>query len=155
MKKILIILTAFILLSCSSQRMVVYKNNYDKGVPYILNANVQKLLVEKMKKVKDSAYFLLNKLDSDNYEISLREYKEPISVIKWIENTNRFVYLNGRFYPLIFESDQVFSVQMTTKEFKDSISPDGSYTLNKIRILDEHPYRVKFNVKGEILYEGY
>ncbi len=135
--------------------MIVYKNNYDKGIPYILNGNVQKLLVEKINKVKDSAYFLLDKLDSNNYEISLREYREPVSAIKWIENTNRFVFLNGRFYPLIFESDQVFSVQMTTKEFKNSVSSDGSYTLNKIRIIDEHPYRVKFNVKGEILYEGY
>jgi hypothetical protein len=154
MKKILILIT-FVLLSCSNQRTIVYKNNYDKGIPYILNANIQKLLVEKISKVKDSAYFLLDKLDSNNYEISLREYKGPVSAIKWIKNTNRFVYLNGRFYPLIFESDQVFSVQMTAKEFNDSISPDGSYTLNKIRILDEHPYRVKFNIKGEVLNEGY
>jgi hypothetical protein len=153
MKKILILAT-FILLSCSNQKKIAHRN-YNNGIPYILNVNIQKLLVEKLKSIQNSAYFLLDKLDSDNYEISLRVYKEPVSTIKWIENTNRFVYLNGRFYPLIFESDQIFSVQMTTKEFINNISTDGSYTLNKIRIIDEQPYRIKFNVKGEILFEGY
>lgn len=154
MKKILILAT-FIVLSCSNQKTLVHKDNYAKGIPYILNGNVQKLLVERIKKTKDSIYFLLDEVDSDIYEISLREYKKPFSAIKWIEYTNRFVYLNGKYYPLIFEYDQLFSVQMTAKEFKDNVSSDGSYTLKKIRIIDEQPYRVKFNSKGEILHEGY
>lgn len=154
-KTITLVLTTIIILSCSNQNKINCINNYDLGIPYILHGNVQKLLIDNIKSVKEPVYFLLKKDNASNYEISLREYKEPFEGIKWIKNTNRFIYLNGNYYPLMFEFDQLFSVQMTTKEFKNSILLDGSYKLNKVFIIDEHPYRVIFNIKGDILRQGY
>lgn len=155
MKKLIIVLIILTLQSCTSQKSHVNKNSNDLGIPYILPGAVQKLLVENIANKKDSVYFLIGKVDSESYEISVLEYINSTPYIKWINNTNRFIYLKGEFYPVIFDFDALFSTQMTVKEFKERVLPDGSFKIDKINGFDEHPYRIRFNIRGKIFYHGY
>lgn len=158
MKKHIIFILLFSLIhSCNIQKVNTNKNlDYSEAIPYILPGEVQKLLYEKVKEIKYPIYFLFDKIDSYKYKISINQYDQTFKGIKWIENSNRYVYLKGKFYPLIFEYDQLFSTPKTAKEFLDSVDPDdGSYTYSSIYSINEYNYYVEFNSKGEILYEGY
>lgn len=155
-KLLLLLLTGFLMLSCSTQKGLSTENDYSVGLPYIFPGEVQKLLYEKIKDVEEPVYLLLDKIDSKKYVVSLNKYNpKTFKGINWIKNTNRYAYLKEKYYPIIFEYDQLFSTPKTAKEFLDSVDSDGSYTHSTIYVMNEYAYRIEFTIRGEILHEGY
>lgn len=157
MNKLLSLLIAgFLILSCASQRELNTESDYSLGLPYIFPGEVQKLLYEKIKDIEEPVYLLLDKTDSKKYVVSLNKYNpKTFKGINWIKNTNRYAYLQGKYYPLIFEFDQLFSTTKTAKEFLDSVDTDGSYTHSTIYVMNEYAYSIEFTIRGEVLHEGY
>lgn len=156
MNKITLIFIFLLVISCGTQKLQNTSVDYSKGIPYILPGKVQNLLDEKVKNMEEPLYFLFDKKDINTFFISINKYDlKTFKGANWIKNTNRYVYLKGKYYPLIFEYDQLFSTPKTAEEFLKDVDPDGSYTHSTIYILNEYSYRVEFNIRGEILYEGY
>lgn len=156
MKKITILFLIIFVLGCSTSKSLTKNNEFENSHPYLLHGNIQLVLVEKLKSIKDSVFFLLDKNDEGHYEISIRKYNpDDVTISQWIKASNRYVYLNHTFYPLFFQFDYIFSTPMTIKVFKKNIQHDGTYIVEKYLVIDEYAYTIVFTKNGEIIKQGY
>lgn len=156
------IFLCIILTGCSSQKNLDIKHpkNYDsKGIVYIFPTEVYKLLNNKinemLKEENINIYILLDKKDSQIYRVYLGEYTESTTYANWIQNTNRYVFVKKTLYPLIFMTDHTFAIKESSDEFLSNITESGEYSYTNIHSFRHQSYVIEFNIKGEILYEGY
>lgn len=85
------------------------KNNQ---IRYILPDQVEVLLdscINKLKKSETQFYFLLKK--DSLYSITIGRYnnKEAKNILKWVKQSNRYIVINAKIYPLIFDHDLKFA----------------------------------------------
>lgn len=136
--------------SCSTQSKALNNKEYSKGIVYVLPGKVQKLLLEKSIK-EQNVYFSLEKIEDFKFRIFLGKYEFADN---WVANTNRYVSIGGKLYTLTFDLDEYFANTETAAEFlKDQDA--GIYKRTQKSIVRENVYHIDFDLKGEILYEGF
>lgn len=149
MKTILSTLLALLLVGCSSQKIIVKNDDLSKGIVYVLPGKVQKLLSERQNNDKKVYYVLLKITD-----MQFRVYQDDYELAdKWIENTNRYISISGKLYPLLFDFDEYFANTETASEFLSDYKA-GIYKRTQKSIVRDYVYHVDFDLKGKIIYEG-
>jgi hypothetical protein len=101
MKKILILLTLTFLYSCSSLKA---RQNI---IPYLFDIQTEKSIYDNIFSFKNDGTvgFYLEYLQDSTYKIHLFK-----GIDKKLEITNRKLFVNDRFYPLIFDTDYIFHI---------------------------------------------
>lgn len=88
------------------------------SILYIIPDSVEVRIYEETKKIdlsKFNLYFFLSKIDKNIYRINYSSFpNDSKSKNPWIDNTNRFLIVNNRKFPLIFDYDSSFSTQTNT-----------------------------------------
>ena len=116
MKKILYIaIIVFFFSNCSSLN---HKSEKEKII-YVVPDTVQNWFSNVIKSPslanKDKIYFIISRKEMDNrivYNLALCNLDSYILSDKYfIENTNRYLYVNKELYPLLVDMDQIFSVR--------------------------------------------
>lgn len=81
-------------------------------IRYILPDNVEVFLDSCIKKSESNGtqfYFLLKKDTTYNITIGRYSKKEKKNILKWIKQSNRYIVVNEKIYPLIFDYDLKFA----------------------------------------------
>ena len=146
MKKYLLIVI-IVFYSCNS----VKRNgeiNQNNTIPYIFPIKVTLLISDYLKDNNEIVYFHLSKSNNDWI---LTFVKSTDTNNNWIINTNRKVYVNKNFYPLIFQSDEIFSVKETGSQLISSNTP----LFNRETFLYHNMYHIIFESNDTIKYHGY
>lgn len=144
MKKYLqILFLSLCITSCSAQKV-------NSEIVYFLPSTVRIKILEKLKTIKDTekTSFVLGNDELGNYIIYLNNPVAGESKF-WVENTNRVLFLEGKFYPLIFEADEYFSYP----ESKTSIMKkmDTEEPIRKIITIRENVFSIRFKPGGDIV----
>lgn len=157
MKNILYItlITTLFLYSCTSLK----KEAKNEKIIYVVPNSVQNWFSDVIRTPnlinKDNVYFIISSMERNNkkvYKLRLCDLESHVSKDKYlIENTNRYLYINEKLYPLLNDLDEIFSVRECCNEnlltgLKNKKYP-LSYTVNY-----EKTYWVIFNNKwGDII----
>jgi len=144
MKKYLIILI-LIFYSCSS-----YKFDNSKTIPYVFPNKVTLLISSYLIENKDIAFLYLSKIDND-WVLTFVKCNGCENDINWVKNTNRKVYVNRKFYPLVFDSDFKFSV----KENGNYLISTDMESINRQTFLIHNAYHIIFNQGDTVKYFGF
>lgn len=81
-------------------------------IMYILPDNVETLLDSCIKKAENSQtqfYFLLRRDTVYNITIGKYNKKEKKNILKWVTQSNRYIVVNKKTHPLIFDYDLKFA----------------------------------------------
>ncbi|MBB6372392.1 hypothetical protein [Chryseobacterium shigense] len=138
---ILLLLLNFCLFSCYSQKT-------NSEIVYFLPSTVRVKILEKLKTINDSdkTSFVLGNDEFGNYIIYINSTKESKF---WVENTNRVLFLDGKFYPLIFETDEYFSYPESKTLIMEKMAKEEG--IRKITTIRDNVFSVKFTINGEII----
>lgn len=144
MKKILqILFLSLCIISCSAQKV-------GSKITYFLPSDVRIKILEKLKTIKEpeKISFVLGNDELGNYIIYLNNHVAGESKF-WVENTNRVLFLEDKFYPLIFEADEYFSYPENTTSILKKM--DKGEPIRKIITIRENSFFIKFKLNGEII----
>lgn len=143
MRNIIFLILAISLISCGSQQK-------KSEIIYFLPFNVKEKISEKLKTIDDvnKISFTLGNDTAGNYIIYLNQPREDEYKF-WINNTNRAVFIDGKLYPIVFESDEYFSYPENKEIVLDKMSKEE--TLRKIIVIRDNVFNVKFKLGGEII----
>lgn len=146
--RIVILIFSILFFSCSSTNTRSVNKIDPNGIVYILPGNVQEIL---LKKNLNNSYFVLTKIEDLNFRIYVESYDKKSN---WIKNTNRYIVLSDNFFPLLFEFDNYFANAETAKEYIENYN-NGIYQRTIITNSRENVYHIDFNIRGDILYQGF
>lgn len=143
MRNIIFLILAISLISCGSQQK-------KSEIIYFLPFNVKEKISEKLKTINnlDEVSFTLGNDNAGNYIIYLNQPKEDEYKF-WINNTNRTVFIDGKLYPIVFETDEYFSYPENKEIVLDKMNKEE--TLRKIIVIRDNVFNVKFKLGGEII----
>jgi len=143
---ILQILSLSFMLSCKAQ------NSEEQIIPYVIYDKVEQTIYDHIKEYDEFVYFYLlpEKENTTIFIIKNDNYKDS-SIGYWVENTNRKILIKDKLYPIVLDSDYKYSTSRP-KDIGNYGKRDGS--IYKIRTTSTH-YYIKFNDKGEIIYQGW
>lgn len=141
------ILFSLIGCSCIVSKKTIYDNN-PNGIVYVLPGKVQELLLKQ--DINKNSYFVLSRVDELSFRIYLDKYEESFN---WVKNTNRYISVSGKLYPLLFDFDNFFANSETVKEFLENYEK-GIYQRTKVTVSRDYIYHIDFNIQGDVLYEG-
>jgi hypothetical protein len=99
MKKYIAIIT-LIFYACGSN-----KSNNSTTIPYIFPNKVTSLISDYLIKNEDISFLYLSRSNND-WVVTFIKCTECENDNNWVKNTNRKVYVNRKFYPIVFDSDQ-------------------------------------------------
>ncbi len=124
----------------------------DNFIVYVLPTTVEDLLnikIENMKS-KDNIYFCLYK-DSGFFQIYISEAINTAN--KFVSKTNRKVFVAGKYYPIIFESDIFFGTTSSPEEIVEYYNHNKYLEVKRSYIINEG-FNIKFDKEGKILENG-
>ena len=129
------------------------KSQNRDSILYIMPDNVELKLYQYINNIDSSKYsfeFFLSRLDGDKYRICVSIWSK-LNTNYWYNNTNRFVLIGEKKYPLWFDYDVKFSTK----------KPSNLGTIGKRegQILKSHPifdgYNITFFINEDTLFEDY
>ncbi len=133
MKRIIILLLLIYGLNIS-----IYSQEKD-SIIYIFPDKIEQKLYEQMKElIYTDGYdfeFYLQTLDINKFRLTYSYYKKQ-SFSYWGNNTNRFILIKNKMYPLILDYDSLFSTSKPEK-------------------VGEYGDREGFILRSSFIYEGY
>lgn len=155
MKKIiLLVMILFTVGSCKSTKV-------SESIIYFLPRAVEEELFKIISKQKemDYCFYLLSKSEY-KYEIFIIEDKlknnfNTVNKYRYVDNTNRKLLVNDKFYPLIFATDYTFGTDLRKTKLKNLSErnqidkKEDGYILYKIDVL-LHGKSIIFDNKGNI-----
>jgi len=148
MRKLIIVFTLIYI-----SNMNIYSQEED-SIIYIFPDKVEQRLFEQIKKVDsiNNIYFefYLQTIDENRFRLTY-SYSKKKSNNYWVKNTNRFILINKKKYPLILDYDTIFSTYKPNK-IGEYGHRDG--TIMKHLIIYEG-YNITFNKNGECLQEDF
>ena len=144
MKKYIALIT-LVFFSCSSN-----KSNHSTTIPYIFPIKVTLLISDYLINNNDVSFLYLSKSDNDWVLIFIK-CAGCENDNNWVKNTNRKVYVNRKFYPLVFDSDVNFSI----KETGDYLISSDMASYHREIFLIHNSYRIIFDKNDTIKYFGY
>ena len=119
-------------------------------IKYVLPDNVEVVLdscVKSVGKEKQNFYFVLRKDTSYNITIGMFNKSEGKNILKWIRQSNRYVVINDKTYPLIFDYDFEFGA-IESNNIGDFPSREGN--IKRVSLI-VHGLTVYFSPNGNIL----
>ncbi len=135
----------FILVCFFSACSVSKKNNLNiinnQGITYILSNKIISLFENK---VDDSSYFCLYS-DSTFYDLYICKGDN-----KFANRTNRKLFIKGKFYPLIFESDMNLATITSNAELIRKYR-NGEYLEITKYVTIHEGFFVRFTKKGDVI----
>lgn len=143
MKTIIVIISVIILTSCSST--IKLSNDILYIFPGEVNDQLSEYLINNDVK---NTYLMVGNNQSGNFVVYVT-YDYNLSHKYFIENTNRKVFINNKFYPVIFATDEIFSYP----ESSDSIlyKIDKELPVGSIRSIKDNVFNIKFDMSGKII----
>lgn len=145
--KVILGIICTLIIGCTSQHISEDARDFKKGMVYILPSNIVELLSEKIE-LEKKIYFVLDANPvEDEYTIYLINYTTSNN---WIKNTNRYIDINGKLYPLIFGSDYTFTNNENAEEYLKNYNA-GVFVRSKITPIFDNVYYVKFKSKRKII----
>jgi DNA-binding LytR/AlgR family response regulator len=161
---LLVFLTSFII-GCGSSKL-------NKSIPYLLPDSVESKLYNVIKDEPEYnfAFYLIHEKD-DIYKIIMLRNKQKdykaIDSFDYIKKSNRKVFINNKFYPLVFRSDYIFGTDMRKTELitlsereerekkyrSDRKAPESPLFLVHRSWLNAEGYSITFDKKGNIIEE--
>ena len=128
------------------------KSQDKDSILYIMPDKIELKLYEYINNLDFSKYsfgFFLNKLNDDKYRICIT-VSSNLDTNYWYNNTNRFILIEKKQYPLWLDYDVTFSTKNNSNL--------GKIGNREGQILKTHPifdgYTIDFNLKGEIFCEN-
>jgi hypothetical protein len=147
---ILTLLVFIMLFSCDSSKRQTrqFKSNIDI-IPYVIPSSVRNSLIKQMgvSGLSDQVYFFL-KTDSNFYQIFI--CPETDDTNSYANRTNRKLFLNGKFYPLVFDLDQIFGTPETKDELLNQFRKNQFMKIRRSYSIYEG-FSIKFNKDGDII----
>ncbi len=156
-KAFLLIGLLFIVGSCKSIKI-------SESITYFLPRNIEQELFNLINEQKGIDYcFYLSSKSEYKYEIfiigdKLKNNFSAVNKYRYVDNSNRKVLINDKFYPLIFTSDYTFGTDLRKTELKNLSErnridkEEDGYVLYKIDVL-LHGKSIIFDNKGKIYSE--
>jgi hypothetical protein len=141
----------FLCISCSSAKYAIRKEESKGSIVYVLPKTVSRQLSRQLVP-GDTTYFILG-TDTNTYSIFTGNTSSRSAIYSWIKTTNRKVFLNGRFYPLLLSSDEAFAIKETPNEIASLSKTNKYYLYTRPLIIGELSY-VKFDYRGNIVKTG-
>lgn len=141
------LLIFFTFFSCCPGKKAVFRE--DNLIVYLVPPSVEKVLASKIDTTDKKIFFYLS-ANKNEYLIYFAHYDENESYSGWIKNTSRKLFISGSFYPILFQSDEMFATTESSKDILKKFSSAKYPTIDKVSILFEGFY-VKFDEKGEII----
>jgi hypothetical protein len=136
-------------------------NNFNLGsvdsntIVYFLPTKVEELLTQEIKNKPDSVYLFLETIDNGNFKISVQTYKTGDGDL-WPKMTNRKVYLNSAFYPLILDYDWLFASSDKGTEILRKSQKDKYFEFGYSRVISHYFYYIEFKRhSGEVVLTGF
>ena len=148
MRKTIFLLATIFISSCGGTRINMKERDYSEGIVYVLPGTVQKLLVKKQQ--LENTYYVIEKINGLQFRIFQDTYETETN---WLKNTNRYISVSGKLYPLLIGYDSYFANTETAKTFLEDYK-QGIYRRTRATIIRDHVYHVDFNINGKIIYEG-
>lgn len=139
-----IVIFLILLNSCSLSNL-----NNRRTIPYVFPTKVTLLTSDYLIKNEDVSFLYLSKLN-DDWKLTFIKCKECENEDNIIKNTRRKIFVNKKFYPLIFDSDEIFSIKESASYLKSKNM--RSYTRSVFQI--HNAYHIIFN-NDVIIYNGY
>lgn len=131
--------------NCKSTKNVQSNQSEASTIVYILPDTVNKLLAKEI--VRENTYYLEIWNEENYFRVFL--HKSPLYNKKdLIHRSNRKVHLNGLFYPIIFDYDNIFSIPESEGEVLNAFSTDKYPSFSKRRLIHEGSFYVIFTKKG-------
>lgn len=146
MRKIIIVFIGCLLLGCSSQQITKSKRDYSSGIVYILPESVIELLYKNID--NDDIYFMLNPQGDDEFTLYIHRSAKSN---KWTKNTNRYINIKGKLYPLIFHSDYTFANSESAEEYLENYDKGVFVRSKTILIMDNKGRYIEFKSNGTII----
>ena len=131
--------------SCNSSKL-----SNSRTIPYIFPNKVTLLISNYLNENGDVSFLHLSR-SNNNWILTFIKCDECENNINWIKNTNRKVYVNSKFYPLLFDSDEIFSI----KETGDYLISSNVEQFNRHTFLFHNKYHIIFNQSDIIQYHGF
>ncbi|QYJ68240.1 hypothetical protein [Flavobacterium litorale] len=156
-KVLKLMLLLLLLFGCSSIKRNSSDRNYSNGIVYIIPNPVVKLASTHLNEISTEKeympYFVLYS-DSGSNEYILYIINYYYQKDKWVQNTNRYVSINGTLYPLIFYTDYTFANTENAQEYLDNYK-NNIYLRSMKRAIFDRVYHIAFKENGEVLSKGY
>jgi len=131
----------------------IYSQEKD-SIIYIFPDKVEQKLYEQIEKINPTETynfeFYLQLMDKDTFRLAYT-YSEYTPGNYWVKNTNRFILINKRKYPLVFDIDTLFSTS-DHEHIGEYGHRDG--TVIRHFIIYEG-YNITFTKNGECIKENF
>jgi len=144
MKRITIII--FLILITSAK--LKCQNNKD-SIIYILPDNIELMIFEYTEKIDTLKYnfeFFLSRIGDEEFKINISLFKRYNDNF-WYNNTNRYILINNKRYPLILDYDSLFSTSKPVNLGK--MGKREGYILRSTFIYDG--FSISFNKEGKVI----
>lgn len=140
------------LIGCNTSLNTTRKLNDEKTIVYLLPNNVKDFLKKSIEKDEAETYFCLYS-DSIYYIIYIGQNTTKTDN-PYVKKTNRKVFIDGNFYPLIFQEDMIFATTASPNEILKEYATE-EYLTKKIHHTIHEGYYIKFLKNGKILDSGH
>lgn len=148
----LLMICLFCLVCCSPKLSDEKKNN--NTIVYMLPGPVEEILQKNPVQVNDSAFFMLETLDSANLKLSVLHF-ERSRIFPLAAHTNRKVFLNARFFPLIFDYDMLFAGTESAKEVMRKAAASKYWDYDRSRPVYHYFFYITFRrYQGAVIASG-
>jgi len=143
MKNIILIISVIILSSCSSK--IKLSNDILYIFPKEVNDELSKYLINNDIK---NTYLMVGSTQLNNFAVYVT-YDYNLNHKYFTENTNRKVFINNKFYPVIFETDEIFS----QPENSDSVlyKIKNELPVRSVRSIKDNVFNIIFDRRGKII----
>lgn len=157
MKKFFRLTPLILLASCgmSTKEASFTESSGKNTIVYTLTRQeeVERLLSEQIRKQGENVYFYLSS-NNDGYTIFLDKIdkgnENPYAI-----RTNRKLFIDKKYYPLVLDFDTVFGVTENADEVSNKYSASASPVLNKFDSNYHGDYYVSFNRRGDVISCGF
>lgn len=143
MKTIIAIISVIILTSCNSR--IKSSNDILYIFPKEVNDQLSKYLINNDVK---STYLMVSNTQLGNFVVYVT-YDYNLNHKYFTENTNRKVFINNKFYPVIFETDEIFSQPENSDSVLHKIK--NELPIRSIYSTYDNIFNITFDRNGKIV----
>jgi hypothetical protein len=134
MKRILYLMI-LLAVSCKISRISAYNED---TIVHLMQSNVETLLRKELKSVKNDVFFELTQNDS-LYKITMITIKQSDV---FANRSNRKLFIDGKFYPLIFDFDVDFGITDSSKDVAKKFKENTNFNFTRRLTLNHHNFYI-------------
>lgn len=132
---------SFCLVGCTTQKQYA-KNKVI--IPYMMPNDITQTLSEAISDKKESyLFFTLSRNKRGDFSICIKDTRN-FKNLNWTKNSNRHLLLNGKYFPLIFDYDDIFANSLSGKNLLIELEKEQPI-INRVIQIIEHQECYEFN----------